>query len=168
MTKISISCVCVLHHWLNCSVETKAGIRNSLINSWFVKLFINYHGIAKASFIFWITCSSIWLSTNHLIHISSSCINNTWLWNSTMATTILLYYLILFCLVFMNYIWLVLNWLGCCRSCHHSYKTLSLNNISCSLIFSCLLMYSLIMNIWCYVFGSKILLILIYCTIYLI
>jgi len=164
LTKISTSWVCVLHHGLNRSVKAKTWIRNSLINIWL--LFINYHGITKANFIFWIT--SIWNSTNHLIHISSCCIYNTWLRNSTMATTILLNYLILFRLRFNHYILLVCNWLGCCRSWCHSYQTFSLNNISCSLIFCCLLIYSLIMNILCYVFSSKVLLILINWTICLI
>ena len=121
LTKISTGWVCVLHHGLNHSVEAKTGIRNSLINSWFVKLFINYHGITKANFIFWITCSSIWNSTNHLIHTSSCCIYNAWLRNSTITTTILLHYLILFRLRFSHYILLVCNWLGCCRSWCHSY-----------------------------------------------
>jgi hypothetical protein len=107
------------------------------------------------------------LSTNHLIHISSSCINNTWLWNSTMAIAILLNYLILFRLSFSHYILLISNWLRCCWSCYHSNKTLSLNNISSSLIFCCLLIYYLIMNILSYVFSSKILLILINWTIWL-
>lgn len=167
LTKISTSRVCALHHRLNYSVEAKTGIRNSLINCWFVKFFINYHRIAKAGFIFWITCSPVWLSPNHLIHISSSCINNTWLWNSTMAITILLNYLILFRLSFSHYILLISSWLRCCWSCYNSNKTLSLINISCSLILSCLLIYYLIMNILSYVFSSKILLILINLTIWL-
>ena len=121
LAKISTCWVCVLDHWLNYSVEAKTRIRNSLINCRFVKLFINYHRVAKANFIFCITCSSIWLSADHLIHISSSCIYNTWLWNSTMATTILLHYLILFRLGFSDYILLVLNWLWCCRSSYHTY-----------------------------------------------
>lgn len=102
LTKISTSWVCVLHHRLNNSVKAEIRIRNSLINCWFVKFFINYHRITKASFIFWITCSPIWLSTNYLIHITSSCINNAWLWNPTMAITILLNYLILFRLSFRH------------------------------------------------------------------
>ena len=102
LTKISTGWVCVLHHGLNHSVEAKTGIRNSLINSWFVKLFINYHGITKANFIFWITCSSIWNSTNHLIHTSSCCIYTTWLWNSSIAATCTLYNSNLFSLWFHN------------------------------------------------------------------
>ncbi len=167
LTKISTSWVCVLHHRLNYSVKTKTRIRNSLINCWFVKFFINYHRIAETGFIFWVTCSPVRLSTDHLIHIPSSCINNTWLWNTAMAITILLGYLNLFRLSFSHYILLIRNWLRSCWSSNHSNQTLSLNYISCSLILCCLLIYYLIMNIVSYVFSSKILLILINRTIWL-
>lgn len=87
LNKISSTWICVLHHRLNYSVEAKTGIRNSLINSRFFKLFINYHRIAKAGFIFWVACSSVWLSTNHLISISCSWIYINRLWNSSVTTT---------------------------------------------------------------------------------
>jgi len=85
LTKISTSWVCVLHHRLNYSVKTKTRISNSLINCWFVKFFINYHRIAEASFIFWITCSSVRLSTDYLINITCICINISRLWNSSVT-----------------------------------------------------------------------------------
>ena len=104
MTKISTSWVCVLHHALNYCVEAKTRIRNSLINRWLVKCFINNHGIAKTNFIFWITCPSIWLSPNYLIHISSCCIYTTWLSNSRITATCVLNNSVLFTLRFHNWV----------------------------------------------------------------
>ena len=104
LTKISTSRVCALHHRLNYSVEAKTGIRNSLINCWFVKFFINYHRIAKAGFIFWITCSPVWYSTNHLISISCSLIYIYRLWNSSVTTTCAWVNSILFSFLFLYWV----------------------------------------------------------------
>lgn len=104
LTKISTSWVCVLYHALNYCVESKTRIRNSLINRWLVKCFINNHGITKTNFIFWITCPSIWLSPNKLIDISSCCIYTTWFSNSWITAASILINSILFTLRFYNWV----------------------------------------------------------------
>ena len=45
LTKISTSGICVLHHALNHCIKTKTLVRYSLLNSSFVKFFINNHRI---------------------------------------------------------------------------------------------------------------------------
>jgi len=85
LNKISSTWICILHHRLNYIVWSKTIILYSLINRRFVKFFINYHRIAEASFIFWITCSSVRLSTDYLINITCICINISRLWNSSVT-----------------------------------------------------------------------------------